>query len=71
MGEGKAPSLRAYIAEMSTIISRIRPSSQSQAIMIENLKSNLSSVKRGVMALEERVKVLEEQSVALEENKEE
>ena len=60
LGENKSPTLRAYISEMATIISKLRPNSQSQAIMIENLKSNLSSVKRGVLALEERVKLLEE-----------
>jgi len=71
LGETKKPSLRAYLAELASTIAKIRPSSQTQAIMIENLKSNLRSVKKEALALEERVKVLEEQVVTLEENKKE
>ena len=69
LGENKKPSLRAYLSELANTISKLRPSSQTQAIMIENLKSNLRSVKKEALSLEERVKVLEEQVVTLEENK--
>ena len=71
LGESKKPSLRAYLSELANTIVKLRPSSQTQAIMIENLKSNLRSVKREALALEERVKMLEEQVITLEESKKE
>ena len=71
LGENKRPSLRAYLSELASTISKLRPSSQTQAIMIENLKSNLRSVKKEALALEERVKILEEHAVTLEESKKE
>jgi hypothetical protein len=71
LGENKRPSLRAYLSELASTISKLRPSSQTQAIMIENLKSNLREVKKEALSLEERVKVLEEHVVTLEESKKE
>ena len=69
LGETKSPGIKAYISALKDSISRLRPSSQAQAIMIENIKSNLRSVRREVVSLQEQLIVLEEKVVMLEENK--
>jgi|TARA_R100000664_G_C2659842_1_gene76552 chromosome segregation ATPase len=68
--EGKKPGIRAYMNSLKDSIARLRPSSQSQAVMIENIKSNLRSVRREVESLQEQVTSLREQLQVLEENKE-
>ena len=37
--EGKKPGIRAYMSSLKDSIARLKPSSQSQAIMIENIRS--------------------------------
>ena len=70
LGEHKVPSIKAYMSALKDSITRLKPSSQGQAIMIENIKSNLSSVRREVLSLQEQVVTLQEQIQLLEENKE-
>jgi len=70
MGERKSPGIRAYMSALKDSIARLKPSSQSQAIMIENINSNLKVVRREVLSLQEQVTTLQEQIHVLEENKE-
>ena len=70
MGEGKSLSIGSYLRALQESLSKIRPSSQAQAIVVENMKSHLWNVRKEVVSLRERVGVLEEQLNILEENKE-
>ena len=69
MGEGKSLNIGSYLRALHDGLSKLRPSSQSQAIAVENLKSHLKSVKKEVVSLQERNASLEEQLKVLEENK--
>jgi len=69
LGESKIPGIKAYMNALKDSVARLKPSSQSQAVMIENIKSNLRVVRKEVVALQEHVTLLEEKVVVLEENK--
>tara|TARA_Y100001938_G_scaffold150920_1_gene244398 strand:+ start:2281 stop:2532 length:252 start_codon:yes stop_codon:yes gene_type:complete len=69
MGEGKSLNIGSYLRALQDGLSKLRPNSQSQAIVVENLKSHLRSVKKEVTALQERNASLEEQLKVLEESK--
>ena len=70
LGEGKDVSVGSYLRALKEGLSKIRPTSQAQAVLVENMKSNLSSVKREVFSLQEKLNLLEERMQMLEENKE-
>ena len=70
MGEGKDLGIRSYLRALQEGLSKMKPTSQSQAIVVENMKSPLRSVRKEVTSLQERVGMLEEQLKVLEENKE-
>ena len=70
VGEGKDVSVGSYLRALKENILKLKPSSQTQAIVVENMKTQLRAVKREVFSLQEKVNVLEEQVNLLEENKE-
>ena len=71
LGESKSANTKAYLRALKDGLSKLRPSSQSQAVLIENMRTQLSRVTKDFSSLQEKVAMLEEQSVALEENKKE
>ena len=70
IGEKRDLGVRSYIQAMKETIAQLRPSSQSQAILVENMKTHLRSIRKEVVSLSERVSLLEEQITVLEESKE-
>tara|TARA_R110000824_G_scaffold240883_4_gene429500 strand:+ start:204 stop:455 length:252 start_codon:yes stop_codon:yes gene_type:complete len=70
LGEGKDLSIGSYIRALQDSLRRINPTSQSQAIVVENMRAHIRSVKREVLSLQEKVGRLEEKVQMLEENKE-
>lgn len=67
--ESNTPSVGSFVQSLSETLSKIRPSSQTDANRIEIAKNHLGQIKRHINKLEERVEVLEEQVKVLEENK--
>jgi len=70
VGEGKDVSVGSYLRALKEGLSKIRPTSQSQAVLVENMKSNLRTVRKEVFSLQEKVSLLEERVQLFEENKE-
>jgi len=71
LGESKSVSTKAYLRALKEGLSKLRPSSQSQAVLVENMRTQLSKVARDFSSLQEKVSMLEEQLSVLEENKKE
>jgi polyhydroxyalkanoate synthesis regulator phasin len=69
LGETKQAGARAYLQAIKDGLKKLRPSSQSQAVMIENMLSQLRSVTKEFISLREKVSVLEEKLNVLEESK--
>ena len=70
VGEGKDLSVRSYLRALQEGLAKFRPSSQAQAILVENMKSNLQAARKEVTSLQEKVNLLEERVQVLEEKKE-
>jgi polyhydroxyalkanoate synthesis regulator phasin len=70
VGEGKELSVGSYFRALQEGLSKLRPSSQAQAILVENMKNTLKSARKEVVSLQEKVNLLEERVQVLEENKE-
>jgi len=68
MGEAKQANLKAYIRALRDGLTKLKPTSQSQAIMVENMMSQLRNVSREVASLQEKVVTLEEKVNLLEES---
>ena len=71
LGESKTINTRAYLRALRDGFAKLRPSSQSQAVLIENMKTHLIAVTRDFTSLQEKVSMLEEKLSVLEENKKE
>ena len=71
LGESKTINTRAYLRALKEGLSKVRPSSQSQAVLVENMKTHLSAVTKDFASLQERLSMLEEKLSVLEENKKE
>lgn len=71
LGESKDASTKAYLRALREGLSKLRPSSQSQAVLIENMRTQLVKVARDFSSLQEKLSMLEEQLSVLEENKKE
>ena len=69
LGESKQANLKAYLRALKDGLRNLRPSSQAQAIVIENMFSQLRNVSKEVTSLQEKVQKLEEQVSFLEESK--
>ena len=67
LGEGKDLGIGSYLRALQEGLSKLRPASQSQAIVVENMRSHLRNVRKEVASLHERMGVLEEQLKVLEE----
>lgn len=71
LGESKSINTRAYLRALKDGLAKLRPTSQSQAVLVENMKSQLTAVTRDFASLQEKVSMLEEKLSVLEENKKE
>lgn len=71
LGESKTINTRAYLRALKEGLSNLRPSSQTQAVLVENMKTQLSAVTRNFSNLQEKLSMLEERLSVLEENKKE
>tara|TARA_R100000808_G_scaffold21849_1_gene47312 strand:- start:12977 stop:13231 length:255 start_codon:yes stop_codon:yes gene_type:complete len=69
LGERKQAGAKAYLRAIQDGLRKLRPVSQSQAVMIENMISQIKSVAKEVISLQEKVSLLEEQISVLEESK--
>ena len=71
LGESKTINTRAYLRALRDGLAKLRPSSQSQAVLMENMKTHLAAVSRDFISMQEKVSMLEEKLSVLEENKKE
>ena len=69
LGETKQAGAKAYFRALKDGLRNLKPTSQAQAVMIENMLSQLRSVTKEYVILQERVGLLEEKLSVLEENK--
>lgn len=71
LGETKQAGAKAYLRALKEGLRNLRPTSQAQAVMIENMLSQLRSVTKEFISLQEKVSLLEEELSVLEESKKE
>jgi len=69
LGETKQAGAKAYLRALKEGLRNLRPTSQAQAVMIENMLSQLRSVTKEFISLQEKVSLLEEELSVLEESK--
>jgi hypothetical protein len=69
LGETKQAGARAYLQAIRDGLKRLRPSSQSEAVSVENMLSQLRSITKEFISLREKIGLLEEKLSVLEENK--
>ena len=71
LGETKQAGARAYLEAIKKGLRELRPASQREAVMVENMLAQLRGVFKEFVSLREQVNILEEKLNVLEENKEE
>jgi len=69
LGETRQVGTRAYLRAIQDGLKKLRPKSQSEAVMIENMQAQIRNVTREFISLREQVNALEEKLQVLEENK--
>ena len=68
LGESKTVNTKTYLRALREGLGKLKPSSQSQAVLIETLKSHASAVSKDVSSMQEKISVLEERLTVLEES---
>jgi polyhydroxyalkanoate synthesis regulator phasin len=69
LGERKQAGARAYLEAIKKGLRELRPASQREAVMVENMLSQLRGVTKEFISLREQVSTLEERLQVLEESK--
>ena len=68
LGESSRPSLKTYLSGLQETLSKFSPRTQRDALLLENAKNQLTTVKRSVNSLLNEINMLKERISILEES---